>query len=59
MSVEYGIFNDEGCLERGFWSFQEAYEVIAERYPDEPFIEVHEMCACGCEEQKGYCEQDQ
>jgi hypothetical protein len=30
MSTEYGIFNEEGCTARGFWSVEEAEAYFAE-----------------------------
>lgn len=33
--MEYGIFNDEGCVERDFYSKEEAARVMARDYADD------------------------
>ncbi|QIG58814.1 hypothetical protein SEA_DATBOI_150 [Gordonia phage DatBoi] len=43
-STEYGIFNDEGMLEGGFWSEEEAWGNNAVRYADDPNAYVAEVC---------------
>lgn len=38
----YGIFNDEGLVEGGFYSAQEAHDAIAERYSPEDGLTVRD-----------------
>jgi uncharacterized protein (UPF0128 family) len=54
--MEFGIFNDEGCCERGFTSKEEAERAIAERY--EPGDELHaaEVCHDHPENERFTCE---
>lgn len=56
MSVEYGIVNDEGCLEQGLYSEEEAWKRVLAAYADEYPISVEPMCPCGCEGSKDNCE---
>jgi len=53
---EYGIFNDEGLIENGFFSHNEACEAITAKYPGEDFYSARichkhpEQVAEDCEE---------
>lgn len=54
--TEYGIFNDEGCIEAGFYSEDEAHRTIVARYPEGDDYQVLAVChdhegepAEGCE----------
>lgn len=40
---EYGIFNDEGCIERQFYS-REDVDTAAASYDPEDDVRVEEMC---------------
>lgn len=42
--IEYGLFSDEGCVERQFWSMQEAELAISTRYDPDDGLEALEMC---------------
>ncbi|OEV13210.1 hypothetical protein [Streptomyces nanshensis] len=45
MTAEYGVFNDEGCLEAGMWSQAEADERAAEyRAEEEDAAKALEVC---------------
>lgn len=55
--VEYGLFNDEGMVEGGFRSLEEAREAIWDRYDEDDELSVLEVCPdheeqpmYGCEE---------
>lgn len=57
MSTEFGLFNDEGCVEAGFYSAEEARQAMETRYTGDDELEVEEICPdhpeqprCGCEE---------
>lgn len=41
---EYGLFSDEGCVERQLWSEAEARTAILERYDEEDELTVRKMC---------------
>lgn len=42
--IEWGVFNDGGCLEGQCWSQQEAEQRIAEDYSDDEWAYVAKMC---------------
>lgn len=42
--AEYGLFNDEGCVEAGFYSREEALNARAMRYDPDDDLEVLEVC---------------
>lgn len=45
VSTEFGIFNDEGCLERDLWSRESADEAMkSPDYEEEQDLRVEEMC---------------
>lgn len=45
MTTEYGVFNDEGCLDAGMWSQAEADERAGEyRAEGEDDAKAHELC---------------
>jgi hypothetical protein len=55
--TEYGLFNDEGLVEGGFYSVDTAEAAILDRYDSEDELEVKEVCGDhegqpydGCEE---------
>lgn len=55
--TEYGLFNDEGLVEAGFYSVEEAKAAITDRYDAGDELEIEEVCPyhqeharCGCEE---------
>lgn len=41
---EYGVFNDEGLLEGGFWSETAALESLLNDYSEEDEATVHPVC---------------
>ena len=53
--TEYGVFNDEGCVERDFWTRSDAERAARERYGNDA-VRVcavcveHEEPADACEE---------
>lgn len=57
--TEYGIFNDEGCVEAQFYSREEAEAAIADRYTDETDddLEIHEVCPDHEEQRRDVCEE--
>lgn len=66
MSTEYVIFNNEGCVEGGFFSPEEAQEAIARRYSDEgeddgeddgDRLKVKEICHDHSEQARETCEE--
>jgi hypothetical protein len=57
MSTEFGLFNDEGLVENGFYSPEAAREALDTRYSGDDELEIEEICPdhpeqprCGCEE---------
>jgi len=55
MATEYALFNDEGMVEGGFYSVEEATAAIADRYSEDDELTVEEVChdhpeqpKCGC-----------
>lgn len=44
MTTEYGIFNDEGCVERQFYRHSDAETAIAENYDRDDNLRIEEMC---------------
>lgn len=57
MSVEWGLFNDEGMVEGGFHSYDEAYRGMIEDYDEEDELEIMEVCPDHPEEAKADCEE--
>lgn len=55
--VEYGLFNDEGMVEGGFRSLEEAREVIWDRYDEDDELSVLEVCPDHEEQPKYGCEE--
>lgn len=53
---EYGLFSDEGCVERGFWSMGEAVDESS-RYSPEDALHVGEVCD-ECEGEIPFCGED-
>lgn len=41
---EYGVFNDEGLLEGGFWSEWSALQSLLNDYSEEENAAVHLVC---------------
>lgn len=54
--TEYGIFDDSGCLESGFYSEDEAEEAIQKRYPDEEALRIYEICPDHEDQARDTCE---
>lgn len=55
--VEYGLFNDEGMVEGGFRSLEEAREAIWDRYDEDDELSVLEVCPDHEEQPKYGCEE--
>jgi len=55
MSAELGIFNDEGCLDRGFYTAEAADEALRTTYHEEPGAYRAEMCPDHDEEPRDSC----
>lgn len=56
MSIEYGIFTGEGCIESGFYSRDEAQACIVQNYPEEDDARVAEICPEHPEQERHNCE---
>lgn len=41
---EYGLFNDSGCVERGFGSLEEAWKVEKGRYTPADDLSAFALC---------------
>jgi hypothetical protein len=56
--AEWGVFNDEGCVERGLWSAKEAgLAATLHRVAGDEYAEAKEMCPDHEEQPKGACEE--
>jgi hypothetical protein len=55
-ATEYGLFNDEGCVERGLWSRAEAERELA-RYSDEDELTAKALCEVHDEQAADDCEE--
>jgi len=56
MSDEFGIFNDEGCVEGGFYSRDEAEAARTVRYAEDDDCHVSRCCPEHPEEEAETCE---
>jgi len=56
MTAEYGLFSDEGLVEGGFFSPEEA-NLALERYSAEDGLEVEEVCPEHPEQPRRWCEE--
>ena len=56
MATEFGLFNDEGCVEAGFYSVEEAAKASAECYSEEDELMIEEICPDHPEHAKHSCE---
>lgn len=54
-NTEFGIFNDEGCVERGLWSAAQAAEVLS-TYDPEDEVTAHALCGEHEEQAADHCE---
>ena len=54
--IEYGIFNDEGCIARGFWSRSEALADLLTYPEDEGTLTIEALCPVHDEQPERYCE---
>lgn len=55
-TVQYGIFNDEGCMENGTFDVAKANTILVERYHPEDDCRVSECCVDHDEEEAGSCQ---
>lgn len=55
--TEYGLFNDEGCVDRGFISVEAAEAALAEQYDVGDELVVKELCPEHEEEPRDSCEE--
>lgn len=53
---EYGLFNDEGCVERGLWSQEQAHQAL-QAYSLEDELTVHRLCSEHEEQPADTCEE--
>lgn len=56
MSIEFGIFTDEGFMEGDFYSVAEAEAGIEARYDEGDGCYVAEVCPEHRDQEKGHCE---
>jgi hypothetical protein len=54
---EFGIFSDEGCCERGFFSRAEAEGAIAARYDPGDGVRAAEVCHDHPDRERDGCEE--
>jgi hypothetical protein len=55
--TEFGIFNAEGCIERGFWTEEEAGSALADLYANgEENLSVDALCDEHDEQPLNSCE---
>lgn len=52
-AIEWGLFSDEGCVERGSWSQEEAQERLGEYSPEDD-LHVGRVCP-DCEGEHPWC----
>ncbi len=57
MTTEYGLFSDEGLVEDGFYSPEEARKAITERYNEDDGLEIEEICPEHAEHPRNGCEE--
>jgi hypothetical protein len=55
--IEYGLFNDEGCMEAGFWSMEAANAAIIDRYDSEDELTAREVCPDHEEQPRDTCDE--
>jgi hypothetical protein len=53
---EYGLFNDEGCVEAGIWSMSEAQQRLADYNPGDD-LHISIICPEHSEQEKDTCEE--
>lgn len=54
---EFGIFSDEGCVERGFFGREDAEAAVAERYSADDGVHVAECCHDHPDHERFSCEE--
>jgi hypothetical protein len=54
--TEFGLFNDEGCVEAGFYSEAEARAAIDHRFDAEDELTAREICPEHEEQARDTCE---
>jgi hypothetical protein len=54
---EFGLFSDEGCVEAGFYSRQEADRAAESRYDPDDGLFIEELCPFHAEQPKNGCEE--
>jgi predicted RNA-binding Zn-ribbon protein involved in translation (DUF1610 family) len=58
MTIEYGIWNDEGCIEAQLWTEGEAQAALAHWYTEgERHLSVHQVCSDHEEQAADSCEE--
>jgi hypothetical protein len=56
--IEYGIFNDEGCIDREFYTYRSAQIALAAYYAaGGRFLSIEELCPEHDEQPKDGCEE--
>ena len=57
-AIEYGIFNDEGCIESQLWTEGEAQIALAHWYTEgERHLSIHRICPDHDEQPADFCEE--
>lgn len=56
MTTEYGVFNDEGCVERQLWTLEAASRAAA-AYDEDDEVRVEALCPEHDEEPAAFCEE--
>ncbi|MBY0525567.1 MAG: hypothetical protein K2R98_19335 [Gemmataceae bacterium] len=56
MTIEYGLFSDEGLIEGNFYSLEEATEALAKSDPDDE-LQVFEICPEHPDQTRNHCEE--
>jgi hypothetical protein len=54
--TEYGLFNDEGCVEAGFYAIEEAEFAIRTKYSGGDELSILEVCREHDGEPKSSCQ---
>lgn len=54
--MEWGIFNDEGCIENGFGDEDEAKIAVLDRYCADDGVHIAEICHDHPDQEHATCE---
>ena len=53
---EWGLFNEEGCIEASFFTLTEALATAEKCYAQEDDLHIAETCPDHAEQEKEFCE---